>query len=107
MEALGIPGAQDNALIKKQDKIEELHVDKMGWCYKKCKFNLKAMFSDKRPGFFEGEPKYRPNLMLVQASSAGYDSGNFAKIMINNELISMDPNEHDHYRGLHIVIINP
>ena len=39
--------------------------------------------------------------------SAGYDAGNYAKIMINNHLVEMEKNMNGHYRGLHIVVIDP
>lgn len=45
--------------------------------------------------------------MVVHAKSAGYDGGNFAKISINNVAVPIDKNETGHYRGLHIVLINP
>ena len=48
-----------------------------------------------------------PNMILIQASSAGYDCGNFAKIMINNELVEVDAFEDVEFRGLHIVMIDP
>ena len=44
---------------------------------------------------------------MVQASSSGYHGGDFAQITINDIPIVVEANEHNHYRGLHIVIINP
>ena len=46
-------------------------------------------------------------VILVQATSAGYKSGNFAKITINEQAIMVENNIHNHDRGLHIVVINP
>ena len=45
--------------------------------------------------------------MVCMAESAGFDNGNFAKITINGEQVKLDPNEHGHNRGLHIVVVNP
>ena len=45
--------------------------------------------------------------MLIKAKSAGFDGGNLAEITINDKPIEIERNEHNHYRGLHIAIINP
>lgn len=45
-------------------------------------------------------------LLVVNASSAGYNGANEAKIMVNDELIQLEKNENGHFRGLHIVVIN-
>ena len=45
--------------------------------------------------------------MVIQVTSAGYNGGNFAKIMINDKQVKVEKNENNHYRGLHIVIVNP
>ena len=45
--------------------------------------------------------------MVIQARSSGFEGTNLAKISINNIHINVEKNENDHYRGLHIVIINP
>lgn len=44
--------------------------------------------------------------MLIQVTSAGFDGDNEATIRINNELVMVQPNESNHFRGLHIVVIN-
>ena len=44
---------------------------------------------------------------MIQASSSGYDGRCFAKITINDVPVDVDPNENNHHRGLHIVVINP
>ena len=44
---------------------------------------------------------------VVQAKSAGYDGGNYAKIQINQNVITPDKNENCNYRGLHMVVLNP
>lgn len=44
---------------------------------------------------------------MIQAESAGFEAGNYAKIIINNFQIEMQRNENGHYRGLHMVIFNP
>ena len=46
-------------------------------------------------------------LMLVQVYSAGYNAGNFAEIHIDGEQVLVANNEHNHQRGIHIVVINP
>ena len=46
-------------------------------------------------------------MILIQASSAGYKGGDFAKISINDIPVVVQKNCNNHYRGLHIVIINP
>lgn len=48
-----------------------------------------------------------PTHLVIQATSGGFDAGNFAKITINDVDVEMPNNEHDHQRGLHIVVINP
>ena len=45
--------------------------------------------------------------MVIQARSSGFEGANLAKISINNIPIKVEENESSHYRGLHIVIINP
>ena len=35
------------------------------------------------------------------------DSTNIAQITINNKLVSVEKNENNHFRGLHIVIVDP
>ena len=47
------------------------------------------------------------NNICIQVISAGYDAGNYAKISINNIPIIMQPNLNQHYRGLHVIVINP
>ena len=45
--------------------------------------------------------------MVVHVISAGFDSDNIAKILINDNLIEVEKNESGHLRGLHIVVISP
>ena len=45
-------------------------------------------------------------IIVVQAHSAGFEGANFAKISVNNDVIDFGPNSNDHYRGLHIAVIN-
>lgn len=47
------------------------------------------------------------NSIVVQATSAGANGGNFARISINDEAVVVERNCNGHYRGLHIVLINP
>ena len=63
----------------------------------------------KEPNFpiFPGENTEKFNLILIQASSAGFNAGNFAKITMNSMQVPVEKNESGHYRGLHLVIINP
>ena len=46
-------------------------------------------------------------MFVIKVSSAGHHAGSLAEITINNEPIRIEMNENGHYRGLHIVIINP
>ena len=46
-------------------------------------------------------------MILVQANSAGFEGGNFAKITVNDVPIFIEENETKNTRGLHIVVINP
>ena len=46
-------------------------------------------------------------LVHTSAQSSGYNSSNIALITINNIPVIVQKNEHNHYRGLHIVVINP
>ena len=45
--------------------------------------------------------------LLVTAGSAGFEGGNFARIMINGEAVTMECNDNFNYRGLHIVVVDP
>ena len=46
------------------------------------------------------------SVIVVQISSAGFDSGNYAVISINANRISPTLNENSHDRGLHVVMID-
>lgn len=46
-------------------------------------------------------------IFVIKAVSAGYYSGNTAEITVNHQKIEIEPNENGHFRGLHIVVINP
>ena len=46
-------------------------------------------------------------VMIIQVVSAGFDGGNQAVITINDVPIEVGKNESGHYRGLHIVLVNP
>ena len=52
-------------------------------------------------------PLKKTNLIVVSAQSAGLEGGNFAVITVNDEAVSVDRNESNHLRGLHIVILTP
>ena len=45
--------------------------------------------------------------LILQATSAGFDGGNLAKITINDVAVELNQNESCHDRGLHVAIINP
>lgn len=45
--------------------------------------------------------------LVIQVSSAGFKAGNYAKITLNDVPVECHNNEHNHQRGLHIVIVNP
>ena len=46
-------------------------------------------------------------VMVVQAHSAGKIGGDYAKIMIDGNAVSVKKNASGHFRGIHIVVINP
>lgn len=45
--------------------------------------------------------------LIVSTSSAGFHAGNYAIIKLNDYPITIIKNNHNHYRGLHIAILNP
>ena len=45
--------------------------------------------------------------LVIQATAAGHIGGNCARITLNGDLVEVQKNETNHYRGLHIVIIDP
>ena len=45
-------------------------------------------------------------MIVVQASSGGFNGGNFAEIMLNGKKVKLSPNSSGHERGLHLVIID-
>ena len=47
------------------------------------------------------------NYIVIQASSAGFEGGDSARISINDVAVEVEANENNHYRGLHIVVISP
>ena len=51
-----------------------------------------------------GESK---SCIVITAASAGYEAGKFAQITMDRKKVGLEDNEKGHYRGLHIVIINP
>ena len=52
-------------------------------------------------------PTLNAHMLVISAESAGFEAGNQATIKMNNVKINMHANEYNHYRGLHVVIINP
>lgn len=46
-------------------------------------------------------------VVIVQAISSGFNGGNYAEITLNGSKVWIEKNDHNHFRGLHIVIINP
>lgn len=45
-------------------------------------------------------------IFVIKAESSGHDGDNLASISINNVAVQVLRNEHNHHRGLHIVLIN-
>ena len=43
----------------------------------------------------------------IHVTSAGYQAGNFATILVDQEPVKVAMNEDGHMRGLHLVVINP
>ena len=56
--------------------------------------------------YYIDDERYK-QIYVIQASSAGHSFGTFSRITINDEKVNFQPNENNHDRGLHIVIINP
>ena len=44
--------------------------------------------------------------MVLQVQSAGFKAGDYAKIILNDHEVKVSTNYNNHYRGLHIVVIN-
>ena len=68
----------------------------------------------KHPDLYSSEsPLYSDTLRydglacIVLVTSAGFDAGNFAKIEVNGEQVKLKKNASNHYRGLHIVVVDP
>lgn len=49
----------------------------------------------------------RHKSITVDVLSAGFNAGDIAEITVMDVLVIVEKNEHNHYRGLHIVVINP
>ena len=46
-------------------------------------------------------------IIIVEAGSGAMEAGDFGTIRINKVKVEVEKNENGHYRGLHVVIINP
>ena len=61
------------------------------------------MFGDTEP-----PEEHTHNLLVVQVTSKGFDDEEgLAQISLNDKPVMCQRNETGHYRGLHIVILNP
>lgn len=52
----------------------------------------------------------KKQLMLIEVISSGFEArnhANYAEIKVNDVRIHVEPNSNLHFRGLHIVIIDP
>ena len=47
------------------------------------------------------------HILKIEIHSAGYHAGNYARVILNNELTQVEKNEFGKMGGLHVVIINP
>lgn len=45
--------------------------------------------------------------IIIQASSAGFSAGNYAKVLVNDKPVSFEDNENGTDRGLHVAVISP
>ena len=45
--------------------------------------------------------------MVILVKSAGFEGGNYAHIYVDGQEVPMKSNINGHFRGLHIVLINP
>jgi hypothetical protein len=52
-------------------------------------------------------PDLQKQMLVISAESAGFEAGNFAKIMLNGRQVQVEANENDDHRGLHLVVFNP
>lgn len=50
--------------------------------------------------------KYNDKMVLIQAQSAGFQTGDFAIIKVNNQQHMFKPNDKGTYRGMHVCILN-
>ena len=48
-----------------------------------------------------------PGTLVIKVTSAGYASGEQTEITVNGKAVKPETNENGHFRGLHIVLINP
>ena len=46
-------------------------------------------------------------VLIVRATSSGFHGGSFANITVNGLPVDISVNNHNHERGLHVVVINP
>ena len=53
------------------------------------------------------EMKKGRKMIVVHVNSAGFDGLDKAEIFVNDRPVKMGKNESGHYRGLHIVVLNP
>ena len=59
-------------------------------------------------GYSTSSKRRNPDkLVTLTAESAGWDAGNYAVIKLNDQQIRVQQNENGHYRGLHIVALDP
>ena len=50
---------------------------------------------------------HKNKMVIIQAQSSGFNSGNEANITIHDVPVELANNENNHDRGLHLVVINP
>ena len=55
----------------------------------------------------KNKPKPVKIPLVVQVISAGYEAGDYAQITVNGRIVDVEQNSDGHFRGLHIVVLNP
>ena len=55
----------------------------------------------------DDDPYTRTTKILIRVESAGFEAGNYANITVCGVKVVVQKNCNGHYRGLHIVVINP
>lgn len=47
------------------------------------------------------------NVLVITATSSGYEAGSTSVITLNNAMVACQKNTSGHHRGLHVVVVDP